>query len=96
MRTKMVNGQVIELTAEENAQRDAEEAQWAAGAFDRSIASLRQDRNARLAETDFYALSDLSLSDEMTNYRQELRDLTQGLSTEAEVNAVIWPTKPTG
>ena len=96
MRTKMVNGQVIELTAEENAQRDAEEAQWAAGAFDRSIASLRQDRNARLAETDFYALSDLSLSDEMATYRQELRDLTQGLSTEAEVNAVIWPTKPTG
>jgi hypothetical protein len=96
MRTKMVNGQVIELTAEENAQRDAEEAQWAAGAFDRSIASLRQDRNARLAETDFYALSDLSLSDEMATYRQELRDLTQGLSTEAEVNALIWPTKPTG
>ena len=96
MRTKMVNGQVIELTAEENAQRDAEEAQWAAGAFDRSIASLRQDRNARLAETDFYALSDLSLSDEMTNYRQELRDITQGLSTEAEVNAVVWPTKPNG
>ena len=96
MRTKMVNGQVVELTAEENAQRDAEEAQWAAGAFDRSIASLRQDRNTRLSETDFYALSDLSLSDEMATYRQELRDLTQGLSTEAEVNAVIWPTKPTG
>jgi hypothetical protein len=96
MRTKMVNGQIIELTAEENAQRDEEEAQWAAGAFDRAIASLRQERNTRLAETDFYALSDLSLSDEMTNYRQELRDLTQGLSTEAEVNAVIWPTKPNG
>ena len=96
MRTKMVNGQVIELTAEENAQRDAEEAQWAAGAFDRAIAGLRQDRNARLAETDFYALSDLSLSDEMATYRQELRDLTQGLSTEAEVNSVIWPTKPNG
>ena len=90
----MVNGEVIELTPEENAQRDAEEAKWAAGAFDRAIASLRQDRNARLAETDFYALSDLSLSDEMTTYRQELRDLTQGLTTEAEVNAVVWPTKP--
>ena len=96
MRTKMVNGQVIELTAEENAQRDAEEAEWAAGAFDRAIAGLRQDRNTRLAETDFYALSDLSLSDEMTNYRQELRDITQGLTTEAEVNSVVWPTKPNG
>mgnify|MGYP002862192080 CR=1 FL=1 len=96
MRTKMVNGEIVELTAEENAQRDAEEAEWAAGAFDRAIAGLRQDRNTRLAETDFYALSDLSLSDEMATYRQELRDLTQGLTTEAEVNAVIWPTKPNG
>ena len=94
MRTKMVNGQVIELTAEENAQRDAEEAAWAAGAFDRAIAGLRQDRNTRLAETDFYALSDLRLSDEMATYRQELRDITQGLTTEAEVNSVIWPTQP--
>ena len=96
MRTKMVNGEIVELTAEENAQRDAEEAQWAAGAFDRAIAGLRQERNTRLAETDFYALSDLSLSDEMKDYRQELRDLTQGLTTEAEVNSVVWPTKPNG
>ena len=94
MRTKMVNGEIVELTAEENAQRDAEEAEWAAGAFDRAIAGLRQDRNTRLAETDFYALSDLSLSDEMTTYRQELRDITQGLTTEAEINSVIWPTQP--
>ena len=90
----MVNGEIVELTAEENAQRDAEEAEWAAGAFDRAIAGLRQDRNTRLAETDFYALSDLSLSDEMTTYRQELRDITQGLTTEAEINSVIWPTQP--
>ena len=94
MRTKLVNGEVIKLTAEENAQRDLEEQAWADGAFDRAISQLRIQRNARLAETDFYALSDLNLSDEMRTYRQELRDITQDLATESDVNAVVWPTKP--
>ena len=52
-RYKLVNGERIQLTAEEEAQRDQEEADWEAGAFDRAIASLRQDRNNKLAETDF-------------------------------------------
>ena len=94
MRTKLVNGEVIELSAEENAQRDLEEQAWADGAFNRAISQLRIDRNARLAETDFYALSDLTLSDEMRTYRQELRDITQDLATASDVNAVVWPTKP--
>jgi hypothetical protein len=94
MRTKTVDGQIVELTAEENAVRDAEEQAWADGAFDRAISQLRIDRNARLAETDFYALSDLTLSDEMRTYRQELRDLTQDLETVEDVNSVIWPNQP--
>ena len=94
MRTKLVNGEVIELTAEENAQRDLEEQAWLDGAFDRAISQLRIERNAKLAETDFYALSDLTLSDEMRTYRQELRDITQDLATESDVNSVVWPTKP--
>ena len=44
-RYKLVDGERIKLTAEENAERDAEEKAWADGAFDRAIASLRQDRN---------------------------------------------------
>ena len=93
-RYKLVNGERIQLTAEEEAQRDQEEADWEAGAFDRAIASLRQDRNNKLAETDFYALSDVIMSDEMKTYRQDLRDLTNGLSTVEDVNAVVFPTKP--
>ena len=41
------------------------------------MANLRQDRNRKLAETDFYALSDVTMSDEMKTYRQELRDITK-------------------
>ena len=89
-----INGVKVPFTAEEEAQRDQEEASWEAGAFDRAIASLRQDRNNKLAETDFYALSDVTMSDEMKQYRQDLRDITEGLSTKEEVEAVEFPTKP--
>ena len=93
-RHKMVNGVSIQFTPEEETARDAEEAQWEAGKFDRAIAGLRDDRTRRLSSTDFYALQDVTLSDAMTAYRQDLRDLPSGLSTEAEVKAVSWPVKP--
>ena len=93
-RYKLVNGERIKLTAKENAERDAEEKAWEDGAFDRAIASLRQDRNRLLAETDFYALSDVTMSDEMKKYRQDLRDITVGLDTEKKVKDKKFPTKP--
>jgi hypothetical protein len=93
-RYKMVNGERIQFTAEEEAARDAEEAAWESGAFDRAMADLRQRRNALLAATDFNALSDVTMSADMTTYRQNLRDLTNGLSTVADINAVVYPTKP--
>ena len=53
-RYKLVNGERIQFTAEEEAQRDQEEADWEAGAFDRAIADLRRNRNNLLSATDFY------------------------------------------
>ena len=93
-RFELVNGVSVQLTAEEEAARDAEEAAYAAGAFDRAIADLRVKRNRLIAETDYLALSDNTLSAEMTTYRQSLRDLTNGLDTIEKVNNVTWPTKP--
>ena len=93
-RTKVVNGVRMNLTPEEETARDAEEAAWEAGAFDRAIAGLREDRTHRLSSTDWYALQDVTMSDAMTAYRQDLRDLPSGLSTVAEVEAVSWPVQP--
>ena len=93
-RHKMVNGVRIEFTPEEEAARDAEEAAWAAGAFDRAIAGLREDRTRKLSSTDWYALQDVTMSDAMTAYRQDLRYIPAGLSTKAEVEAVSWPVQP--
>ena len=91
---KIVNGQRVELTAEEISQREAEEAEWNASAFDRAMANLRSDRDRSLAQTDWYALQDVTMSDAMRDYRQDLRDITNGLTTVEEVEAVTWPTKP--
>ena len=93
-RHKMVDGVRIEFTPEEEAARDAEEAAWAAGQFDRDIAQLREDRNRSLSSTDWHALQDVTMSDAMTAYRQDLRDLPAGLTTVAEVEAVSWPVQP--
>ena len=93
-RHHLINGIQVPFTAEEEAARDAEEQALENGAFDRAIAKLRIDRNRKLAETDFYALSDVTMSAEMTTYRQELRDLPSGLTTVEEVNNVTFPTKP--
>tara|TARA_Y100001937_G_scaffold36822_1_gene52622 strand:+ start:559 stop:852 length:294 start_codon:yes stop_codon:yes gene_type:complete len=93
-RYKMVNGERIKLTAEENAQRDKEEADWKAGAYDRAMVSLREKRNNLLKETDYYALSDVEMSDGMKKYRQDLRDITDGVNTEAKAKNKKFPTKP--
>ena len=94
MEHKLIDGVQVPLTAEEIAQRQAEELAWSAGAFDRSLASLRAKRNSLLAATDFYALSDNTLSAAMSSYRQSLRDITEGLSTVEQVNSVVFPVKP--
>ena len=93
-RHKMVDGVRVDFTPEEEVARDAEEAVWAAGAFDRAVAGLRTDRNSNLASTDWYALTDVPMSAGMTEYRQALRDLPAGLTTVDEVKAVSWPVRP--
>ena len=93
-RHKMVNGVRIQFTPEEETARDAEEALWEAGAFDRAIGRLREGRTRKLASTDWYALQDVTLTDAMETYRQALRDLPAGLTTVADVESANWPVQP--
>ena len=87
-------GRKIQFTAEEEAARDAEETAWAAGALARAQATLRARRNQLLAETDFYAISDVTMSDDMKTNRQALRDLPSGKDTVEKCENATWPTKP--
>ena len=94
MTQKIVDGVYRDMTPEEEARKLVNQAKAEAGAFDGAIANLRQIRNTLLAETDFYALSDVTMSEDVTNYRQQLRDLPSGLTTAEEIQAVTFPTKP--
>ena len=89
-----INGVKVQFTAEEETARDAEEKAWADGAVARAQANLRDDRNRKLAETDYYALSDVTMSDEMKKYSQDLRDIPAGKDTVDKCNNATWPTKP--
>ena len=89
-----INGNKVQFTAEEETARNAAEKTWADAAPARALARLREKRNDLLFETDFYALSDVTMSEDMTTYRQDLRDLPSGLTTVDDVNNVTWPTKP--
>ncbi len=89
-----INGNRVQFTEAEETARDAEEQAWADGAFDRAIADLREQRTNLLKATDFYALSDVTMSEDMETYREELRNLPDGLTTVEDVNTVTWPTKP--
>ena len=95
-----INGVQVPFTAEEEAQRDAEEQAWNDGAFDRAIADLRQRRNKLLQESDWTVLSDNTLTNvqrtSWMNYRTELRNITEGLSTIENVNSVVFPNTPNG
>ena len=97
-RYKLVNGEQIQLTAEEEAQRDAEEQAWNDGAFDRAIADVRQKRNRLLQDSDWEVImakeKGTTLSAGFKTYRQDLRDITEGVSTVEDVNNITWPTKP--
>ena len=94
---KQLDGVRVKMTAEEIAEKERLDQEYEKNKlsnFDIAIRDLRRTRNFLLAQTDYLALSDQTLTDEIKEYRQELRDLTNGLTTVEQVKAVTWPTKP--
>ena len=89
-----INGNIVQFTAEEETAADNAETAWNNAAPARALADLRSRRNQLLAETDFYGNSDVTMSDDMTTYRQALRDLPNGKDTVDKCNNATWPTKP--
>ena len=87
---KVVNGEYIELTAEEIQQREDD-----AAARDLDLSGVRQQRDSILKRTDWTQIADASLgahtAEEWAAYRQELRDLPGGFT---KVSEVVWPDDP--
>ena len=92
MRTNIIDGVVVPMTAEEISAREAEEQAWTDGQADRDIAELRTERNRLLAQTDYWTLSDTSdATDAQLAYRIALRNIPL---TYTSLEDVVWPTKP--
>jgi hypothetical protein len=70
------------------------EAQFPIVELDMAMSNLRAKRNKLLSDTDYLALADNTMTEEVKTYRKALRDITIGLSTVEEVNAVVFPVKP--
>ena len=97
---KIVNGQQVELTAEEIAQRQADETVWNNGAKDRAVAELRVKRDRLLAKDDWRVIkakeTGSTLSASFKTYRQALRDLPSTVTDEMtaeDVNNIQFPTE---
>ena len=90
-RNKMVDGVVVPLTAEEETQRDAEEKAWADARPAREMEMIRNHRDNLLAETDWTANSDVTMSAKMKTYRQMLRDIPASNTVYEDVD---WGKKP--
>ncbi len=103
-KTKMVNGVEVKLTADEIKELEARDKEWAEGEKDRNLALIRSVRLGMLEETDFYGMSDVTMSSDMKTYRQALRDVTNGLDTVEKTRTKLeqdsdgsyknFPTKP--
>jgi hypothetical protein len=87
----MINNEKVPFTPAEETARDAEEAAEEAAKPARAMASLRTERDQLLHDTDWWASSDLSITDAQTTYRQALRDLPASTADPANP---IWPTTP--
>ena len=86
-----IDGEIIQFTQAEEDAWNAEEAAWQAGANDRVMAALRQERNRLLTETDWWAMPDSpNMTEAQKKYRSDLRDLP----STVDINNIVWPTKP--
>ena len=93
-RHHMVNGEKVMFTSEEETAYDEKEKAWSDAAPARAFSNLRRQRDEKLQETDFYALSDVSMSNDMTAYRKALRDLPASYNNSTVVGDITWPSKP--
>ena len=98
------NGDILEVAATPTTS-DSQTLDWGAGSVvsgkwqrftlrnktdAEKLSEVREKRNGLLADTDYFALSDVTMSSDMTTYRQKLRDLP----TTVDLTNIVYPTKP--
>ncbi len=84
-----INDIVREMTAEEQAVYDARQQAYIDDGPNRKLTQIKQIRLQKLKETDFYALGDVTISDAMKTYRQNLRDIPANHVDEAAYDLLL-------
>ena len=87
--TKMVNNDVVNLTDDERQAVLKDWNEYEQEKTDNKIVVIREIRNQKLSETDYLALSDVTMSDAVKTWRQTLRDLPQNNTTEAKYDELL-------
>jgi|TARA_B100000073_G_C23669513_1_gene548004 hypothetical protein len=88
-RYHLINGESVQFTAEEEIARDAEEKAYADKSAERKLNTIKMIRLTKLQETDFYALKDVTMTDEMKTWRQSLRDIPANHTDEAAYDLLL-------
>ena len=91
---KYVDGILVDATEEDIVQYNNNQSN-APTQLQIKLNNLRDKRNSLLVKTDWTANSDVTMSDAMKTYRQQLRDATEGLDTVEKVQAYTFPTEVT-
>ena len=81
-RFKLVNNELVQLTTQEETERDVEEKIWSDAKTTRQLSEIRRIRNEKLSETDYLGVSDNTMSDEMKAFRKSMRDIPQDYSAD--------------
>ena len=79
----------VEITGEELTKLEADITAWNNASADRKLAEIKQMRLEKLQETDFYALQDVSMSNEMKTWRQSLRDIPANYTDEEAYDLLL-------
>ena len=84
-----INGEIVDLSADEIAKIEAERKEWNDASATRKLAKIKKIRLQKLFETDYLALSDNTMPDNIKTWRQSLRDLPQNNTTEEQYDALL-------
>lgn len=80
----------IPLSNSEQSERDKFVKDWNDGADDRAMDQIRQERNIKLAASDWMGISDNTMPDAWKSYRSALRDFPENV----DLNNIVWPEEP--
>ena len=88
-RKKMLNGVLVNYTAEEEAQADIDQKNWEDESAERKLEQIKKIRLQKLIDTDYLANSDVTMPDNIKTWRQSLRDIPQDYTTETKYDELL-------